>query len=174
VPRPLTAKGLALLELYPVRFREDPQILALVHAEAREQERIEQAMSDLAAAVASPANATAETIGSWERMLGLSVNVAVPLVDRRVRAAAYQVALRRSGTGSWWEETLQRIAPGATYAEAGSGVVNVELPFSALTPGFAQASGLIRRVTDEHIALNFTSSLSFRMDIGKLDDDILP
>lgn len=173
--RVLTAKGLEYLASVPVGMQEDPDVQAVLHCYAKEEERRAAAREQMMGAVVTPARADDRTIGIWERLLGLEIAPAgASLATRQQTASAYLVALRRSGTGSWWEETLQRIAPGATYTESGSGVIDVELPFSGATAAFARAVVLIGRVTDAHLTVNYTSALSFRLDVSKFDLGLLP
>lgn len=114
MPRTLTAKGTEMLGSIPVRFREDPDVDAVLTCYGREAERLAATRDTVTGGLISPELADERMLPLWERLLQVPVPPAnVTLLARQQSAAAYLLALRQSGTGSWWERTVDRIVKAA-------------------------------------------------------------
>lgn len=104
----VTALGWEMINDLPPVFRGDPTIRAILHVQAREAERrrqyIEQVRSELI-----PQLAGDKGLAIYEYILGLRVQPAIPLEERRAAVLGFL----RGGvsTGDEWVAALDRILP---------------------------------------------------------------
>lgn len=191
-PDAITAKGRAFIDALPVRVREDPDIVAVQHCYGKEAELLDVAREGLVAN-AFPEHADEAGLAWWEWLLGTTVApVGLTVEQRRATVVAFEEALRTSGSGRWWEETLERIVgPGFDYREyhpdgqppppgGGTppsnpppGTIIIELPFPPSAGLYAATETLIRRITDAHIDIVLTSGDGFVLDQSQLDQEPL-
>jgi hypothetical protein len=174
------ALTMELLEDLPPVLREDPDMQAIIYCQAKEHERLQQTMDRVAANLFPQ---TADELGMpwWEALLGLPVEpVGQTLAQRRETVMVYLSALRASGTGRWWVDTVSRlVGPGFEYEEhiAGDGgsppayTIRITLPFPPEGDRFRLLEGLLQQITDAHIDLVLSSTEGFHLDQSQLDQE---
>lgn len=166
----------------PPFWRDDPDVQAIVHCQAREHER-KQAKLDALVANLFPQSADASLLPAWEWLVGTTINpVGLTVAQRRDTVMAYLATLRAAGTGLWWEETVTKVVgPGWSYQEhlesdptsPPAGTIEIVLPFAPSSSTYAQTEALLRRITDSHIDLVVTFSGGFLLDQSLLDQEAL-
>jgi hypothetical protein len=116
-PRPLTLEWLAML---PPVLQEDPWIIAILDAQAREMERLIAAAEEVGYGLV-PTLANEVTLPLWEALLGLPVNPPNTSVETRVNLVVSRM-IRGDGSGAQWEAAMARATSGTyRYTEHDSG-----------------------------------------------------
>lgn len=175
--RTLTALGEDMRDSLPPILRESPDYLAVIHALAKECERV-QATIEIVRRQFNPAKASL-LLGVWERITKQTVAPAgrselerQTLVTNRLRK---MLAL---GFGSAWQEQVTLIVgPGWTYEEhdAGKGgsptegSIRIKLPFESADSRYLDAVSAVREITPAHLLLSFESAGGFVLDETAMD-----
>lgn len=174
------ALTLEMLEDLPVFLREDPDVQAVIYCQAKEHER-KREFIDRVRRNLFPQHADELGMTWWEGLLALPIEpVGQSVEERRGTVLLYLAALRASGTGRWWVDTVNRlIGAGWTYEEHVAGdpgspaayTIVVTVPFTTDSDRFRQLEALLEQITDAHIDIVLASSASFHLDQSQLDQD---
>lgn len=179
-PALLTERGREWLESLPVPLRDDPDVQAVIHVQAREADRREEYLTAILDGF-FPQRAAELGLRMWEVLLRL--RVAPPGWTVQQRRDAVLAALRslpEPQTGRGWERTAEKlVGQGFTYqehdpaapAEPPPYTILVELPFPAGAPQFEFARTVLRRITPAAWSLTITSGEGFTLDRSQLDQD---
>lgn len=179
--RVLTALGYEMLDSLPPVLRESPDYQAIIHAIAKETERMNAAV-ELVRAQFNPATATV-LLGAWERITRQTVApVGKSEAERQAAITARLRELVSVGYGSAWETQITAlIGPGWDYEEhvpgdessPPEGTLRIKLPFPPDGSRYLEARDKIREVTHAHLELEFTSESGFLLDESLLDLETL-
>lgn len=165
----LTERGKLLLSELPGWIQDDPDMRGVVHAYARESERMEQNAAEVRDNFIA-ARATALLLRAWERTVrtteepsGKSVAQRVAVIQSRLQ----RMSLRSLGTD--WEEAVDAlVGAGWDYVEDAA---NYTLTISAAVPPASTAllRELILPFTPAHLVLIVNSFGGFLLDQSQLD-----
>lgn len=175
----LTARGQQWREWLPVRLRESPDHLAVLHALARECERLEEKIEQVRAQFFPQ---TADILlAAYEAELGTTIEPeGVALDERRQLVLALLARMRSSAAGRDWEADVTRmVGPGWTYEEHDPAdptsppeyTVLVRLPFAPTSSRYAQVERELREMTPAHLDLQVQYSGGFVLDESQLDQE---
>jgi hypothetical protein len=177
----ITARGWQLLNTLPPALRDSDDYRAVMHAHARESERLEAAI-ELVRDQFFPARTTV-LLGAYERTLGLPVAPAGATEEDRRRAILATLAgAAAGGEGRAWVAAVTAlIGPGWTYEEhiPGDGTsppnytLRIALPFLSSSDRWGQAIRLIRAITAAAWDIQFSSLTGFAADSSASDGDLL-
>lgn len=175
--RTLTPLGLEMLESLPPVLRDSADYQAIIHAEAKEIERLEASL-ELVRAQFNPGTASV-LLGVWERITRQTVApVGKSEAERQAAITARLRKLLSIGYGSAWEEQITAlIGPGWDYKEhipgdgtsPPVGTLRIILPFPPEGSRYLEALAQIREVTHAHLEIEFESAGGFLLDESRLD-----
>lgn len=164
----MSAKALELLEDVPEWYRDDPNVQALFHAQAKEIVRYDLWMRVVQEAYVPSRIGTLEAewttvwgavpypnlLAVWETWLKLPVNPVGTLTARRTTVVArLRERIKGGQSGLLFQQQLQGILPGATYNEftLGAGIIKVMSAYTGSEQ--AQRMAQLRKVTPAHLAI---------------------
>lgn len=160
-------------------LQDSPDHLAVLHALARESERMEAAI-ELVRAQAFPQTADV-LLGVWEAQLGTTVEPeGQALAQRRETAIALLRRMRGTPAGRDWESNVTAlVGPGWSYEEhvpgdAGSppaNTIRVRFPFAPASGSYARAEALLRAITPAHLDIVTQFEGGFVLDQSQLDQE---
>jgi hypothetical protein len=160
-----------LNDLPPI-LRDDPDIRAVIYADAKETERQEAVLDQLLDEV-FPQRATEVGLPLHEVLLRLTIAPpGMSLPKRRVRmtGVGWQDAVTLLlGTNAW----SYREHDPADPTSPDPYVLRIAIPFSAGEFDFTRARALIRRVTSAHLELEIVSTAHFVLGSSELGVDSL-
>lgn len=177
-------RAVSMLNDLPPVLREEPDIRAVIYADARETDR-QEALLDALRAEFFPQTATpALGLPLFETLLRLTV--AAPGLSQSQREAAVLGAFRKLRgrmTGAEWELgvslllgtnvwSYQEHVPGDASTPAAY-VIRITVPFDPTTYDLNRARALIRQITSAHLDLEIVSSVGFPLGTGQLGVDAL-
>lgn len=175
----LTPMGVTWRGWLPVVLRDSPEHLAVIHAVAKETERLEAAIESVRAQF-WPQTATF-LLKAWEAMLRLAMEPgSLTEAQRRDLALVYLRKLHETGEGRDWKENVSLlVGPGWSYEEhiPGDGAsppaytLRITLPFPPSGDLYARTERLLREVTPAHLDLILQSSGGFVLDQSQLDQE---
>lgn len=175
----LTPLGLKWRSWLPTALRDSPDHLAVLHATARETERLEAKIEQVRAQFFSQTADVLLKVHEWQ--LGTAMEpVGQTLAQRRetVRALLLKQAGDPSGT-SWQAMVTRLIGPGWSYEEHDpdnplgppADTLLVRLPFPPASDRYAQAERLLRAITPAHLDLVLSYVGGFVLDQSQLDQE---
>jgi hypothetical protein len=183
VPDPalLTPMGQKWRGWLPVVLRDSPDHLAVVHAVAKETERLEAAIEQVRAQFVPQ---TADVLLKvYEAQLGITIEpVGATLDERRMTVLAMLRKQASTPSGLDWQANVTRlVGAGWTYSEHDPAdpssppayTIEVRLPFPPSSTRYAQTERLIRDITPAHLDLIITYAGGFVLDQSQLDQEAL-
>lgn len=175
-PSAITALGWEMLESIPPFLRDDPDVVAVIHCQAREAERLEGAIEELRRQL-NPLTATDRGLRFMEMLLRLPAS-GESIQVRRNRVKLRLAALEADPSGRDWIARLSaRIGSGWAYEEHVPGDVTspaaqtlrIRLPYAANSPQWDAALLATREETPAELGLVFISSGGFILDQSQMD-----
>lgn len=175
--RPLTALGMQMRDALPPVLRRSNDYLAVIHACARETDRLEQTIEQTRRQF-DPASADL-LLNAWETIVRLPVGGQGATVAQR--QAKVELRLRKligTSEGREWEDQItEMIGQGWSYQEHDPAdptspapyTLKITLPFPPAGSAYADALAQIRDVTPAHLALTLDSGTGFVLDESELD-----
>lgn len=179
--RELTLKGQIWRSWMPVVLRDSPDHLAVIHACAREVERLEGKVEQVRMQF-FPQHADV-LLKVWEFMLRVTVEPeGLTVEQRRALVIATLRKMRSTPYGrDWVANVTALVGEGWTYEEHEPGVgtspptdtIRINLPFPPDSSSYARAEALIRAITPAHvdIVLANPEGGGFILDQSELDQE---
>lgn len=165
------------LATLPPVLRDSPDYQGVIHALARETERLEGFIEN-ARAQTNPSTATT-LLKVHEAMVRTTIEPVGATVDSR--RAIVEARLRKmlgGGEGrEWVDQVTALVGPGWDYAEhdpadgtsPAEGTLRISLPFAPSGSRYADSAAQIREVTPAHLELEFVSTGGFLLDQSQMD-----
>lgn len=164
----------------PPWCRDDPDMLAVLHACAREIERLEGAIEAVRRNL-FPQTST-DLLGLFEMLLGLSVAPLEPIADRRALVLAYLKASLGTPQGYKWEEAVNSVIGGSwSYVEHDADdpntplgwTIRITLPGTSTSGQARRVLPLLRRITPAAWHIQVVYAGGFILDSSQLDLDVM-
>lgn len=179
--RVLTERGEMMRSWLPAALQDSPDHLAVIHAYAKELDRVEAAIEVVRTQFF--AGQATVLLPVYESVLGITVAPVGWTVAQRQTAVLGQIArMRSTPDGAAWVANVTKIVgAGWTYrthnpADGTSPPANtilVRLPFAPSSTRYAVTEKLIRSITEAHVDLVVTFTGGFVLDESQLDQEAL-
>lgn len=176
-PDLLTPLGQAFRDSAPVALRDDPDYLAIWHADARECERLAVKI-ELVRSQFVPATADV-LLKVWEVQVGTTVAPeGKTLEDRRQVVAARLLMMSADASGlAWQEKVTTLIGPSWTYEEHIPGdastppedTVRVRVSFPPTSGRYALLERMLEDITPAHVDVVLVFEGGFVLDESEMD-----
>lgn len=175
-PSLITPRGQVMLEMIPPWFREDPDVLGVLHAAAREFTTMDGSIEDLRHGLTP--NMAVLLLNAWETLVDLPVDPARPVAERQ---AALLTAIRSvipDPSGLRWQEDMDLILPaGWSYEEHIPGdalsppadTIRIRVNDSPSTPSAAVLLRILRETIPAQLAIQVAVDVGFLMDTDPMD-----
>lgn len=176
-PDLLTPLGRAFRDAAPVVLRDDPDYLAIWHADARECERLAVKI-ELVRSQFVPATADV-LLKVWEVQVGTTVAPEGATIEERrqiVEARLLMMSADASGL-AWQERVTTLIGPSWTYEEHDPDIpgsppgdtLRVTVPFPPLSNRYQLTERLLEDITPAHVDVVVVSAGGFWLDNSRMD-----
>lgn len=170
----LTERGQRMLSALPAYYWNDPSVLTLIDAIAREYDRIEAFLEALRTAMTATTVTDDDGLMSlWEAMLGLPVAPAGVIEDDRRSKILATLRSRKNGSGQSWVESVNTaIGTGWTHDEntPGNYQITITIPYSAGSYAAGRVEALIAATTPAHLEVVMAYVGGFRVGISRVGD----
>ena len=175
----LTPLGREMLARLPAFLRRDPDVMGVIHPQARELERLEERLRliqrNLFAALAE------EMLPLWQAIVGTTSDPpGQSIAQQQETVKAFLQTLLTSATGLHWRKLLTTaLGTGYTYKVHHDEpiidplTVVVVIPWEEGSSLHGAALLFARRVTQAHVELTVTEGEGFVLDQSLLDDTVL-
>lgn len=178
LPELITPLGREMIDSLPPVLRDDPDTIAVLHCQAREAERLGDAVAEIRAQL-SPLNATELGLPWWELLLRVPGDIVASVEARREAVMRRYRALEGDPAGSSWVLRVGRRIGDVpwTYQEhiPGDGTtppaqtLRIHLPFAPASASWDQALIAFREEVPSELDLVFVSEGGFILDESEMD-----